>query len=85
MGGWVHALHSHHASVHVILLLLYGACTPAPALTSTTCSPPSPADVQLGVPVRVTRKQTDKHGHYGCAYVYDGLVSQAVLFCMMGW
>ena len=31
---------------------------------------------QLGIPVRVTRKQKDPRGHFGCCYVYDGLVSE---------
>lgn len=28
---------------------------------------------QLGIPVRVTRKQKDSTGTYGTAYIYDGL------------
>ncbi|EFN57970.1 hypothetical protein CHLNCDRAFT_142107 [Chlorella variabilis] len=30
-------------------------------------------NIMLGIPVRVTRKQKDPHGHYGCCYLYDGL------------
>ncbi|KAL4858527.1 Histone-lysine N-methyltransferase [Chlorella vulgaris] len=30
-------------------------------------------NIQLGIPVRVTRKQLDSNGHFGCAYIYDGL------------
>ncbi|KAI3428118.1 hypothetical protein D9Q98_006501 [Chlorella vulgaris] len=30
-------------------------------------------NIQLGIPVRVTRKQLDPNGHFGCAYIYDGL------------
>ncbi|KAL4443576.1 hypothetical protein ABPG75_011313 [Micractinium tetrahymenae] len=30
-------------------------------------------NIQLGIPVRVTRKQKDSGGAYGTAYIYDGL------------
>lgn len=30
-------------------------------------------NIQLGIPVRVTRKQKDSTGTYGTAYIYDGL------------
>lgn len=29
--------------------------------------------MQLGLPVRVTRKNEDPHGLYGCVLIYDGL------------
>jgi len=38
---------------------------------------PAPAclpDLQLGIPVRVTRKQKDKLSHLGSAFIFDGLV-----------
>ena len=35
--------------------------------------PPPPRGLQLGLPVRVTRKQKDPDKVYGIHYVYDGL------------
>ena len=33
--------------------------------------------MQLGIPVRLSRKQKDAKGHFGVAYHYDGLVGVA--------
>lgn len=46
---------------------------PRLALPCPAHARPTP-HLQLGIPVRVTRKQKDPHGHYGCCYLYDGLV-----------
>ena len=78
-GGRQRLLHSicrgmpRHA-LAICVDALHARCWPNHGACASPC-------VQLGIPVRVTRKQTDKHGHYGCAYVYDGLVSQALGGC----
>ena len=80
MGGWrQRLLHSIRRGVprHALAICvdaLHARCWPNHGACASPC-------LQLGIPVRVTRKQTDKHGHYGCAYVYDGLVSQALGGC----
>ena len=39
-------------------------------------------NIQLGIPVRVIRKNPDRDAMYGSVFVYDGLYNVVSLLCM---